>query len=62
MGSYLDQWRAHVIAEMSTGMSKCRPLWDILRGIKLLLCNHILGPFVSLPNYVFIYYPFCHRK
>ncbi|KAJ8684138.1 hypothetical protein QAD02_019930 [Eretmocerus hayati] len=44
LGSYLDQWRAHVLVEISSGASKCRPLWDILRGIKLLLCGHILGP------------------
>ncbi|XP_014208086.1 prominin-2 isoform X1 [Copidosoma floridanum] len=44
LSGYLDQWRAHVLTEVSSGVSKCRPLWDILRGIKLLFCSHILGP------------------
>ncbi|XP_058797486.1 uncharacterized protein LOC131667796 isoform X2 [Phymastichus coffea] len=44
LSSYLDEWRAHVLTEMSTKVSKCRPLWDILQGIKLLICSHILGP------------------
>ncbi|XP_016845320.1 prominin-1 isoform X1 [Nasonia vitripennis] len=44
LGYYLDQWRAHVLTEMSSGVAKCRPLWDILQGIKLLVCSHILGP------------------
>lgn len=46
LGYYLDQWRAHVLTEMSSGVAKCRPLWDILQGIKLLVCSHILGPLV----------------
>ncbi|XP_050448985.1 prominin-1-A isoform X3 [Cataglyphis hispanica] len=45
MASYLDQWRMYVLSEIGTGVSKCRPLWDILEGIKYLLCGHILSPF-----------------
>ncbi|XP_015173721.1 PREDICTED: prominin-1-A isoform X1 [Polistes dominula] len=44
LNNYLDQWRTHVISEMDSGVSKCRPLWEILKGMRLLLCNHILGP------------------
>ncbi|KAK2584074.1 hypothetical protein KPH14_006520 [Odynerus spinipes] len=44
LSNYLDQWRTHVSSEMDTGVSKCRPLWEILEGMRLLLCNHILGP------------------
>lgn len=46
LNNYLDQWRTHVISEMDSGVSKCRPLWEILKGMRLLLCNHILGPLV----------------
>jgi len=46
MTNYLDQWRMHVLSEMNTEVSKCRPLWDVLEGIKHLLCGHILNPFV----------------
>ncbi|GAB1867394.1 Prominin-1-A isoform X1 [Camponotus japonicus] len=45
MTNYLDQWRMHVLSEMNTEVSKCRPLWDVLEGIKHLLCGHILNPF-----------------
>ncbi|XP_072759518.1 prominin-1-A [Anoplolepis gracilipes] len=45
MMNYLDQWRMHVLSEMDTGVSKCRPLWDVLEGMKHLLCGHILSPF-----------------
>ncbi|KAM0730519.1 Prominin-2 [Formica fusca] len=45
MANYLDQWRMYVLSEMGTGVSKCRPLWDILEGTKHLLCGHILSPF-----------------
>ncbi|XP_015127021.1 prominin-1-A [Diachasma alloeum] len=41
---YLDQWRTHVFNEMRAGVTKCRPLWDIANGIKLLMCQHVLGP------------------
>ncbi|XP_047352347.1 prominin-1-A isoform X1 [Vespa velutina] len=44
LNNYLDQWRTHVISEMNNGVSKCQPLWEILKGMRLLLCNHILGP------------------
>ncbi|XP_035722001.1 prominin-1-A-like isoform X1 [Vespa mandarinia] len=44
LNNYLDQWRTHVILEMNSGVSKCQPLWEILKGMRLLLCNHILGP------------------
>ncbi|XP_032680110.1 prominin-1-A isoform X2 [Odontomachus brunneus] len=44
LANYLDQWRAHVLAETSTGVSKCRPLWDVLQGFRHLLCAHILSP------------------
>ncbi|KAI4480248.1 hypothetical protein M0804_010246 [Polistes exclamans] len=44
LNNYLDQWRTHVISEMDSGVSKCRPLWEILIGTRFLLCNHILGP------------------
>ncbi|EFN69327.1 Prominin-2 [Camponotus floridanus] len=46
MTNYLDQWRMHVLSEMNTEVSKCRPLWDVLEGIKHLVCDHILNPFV----------------
>ncbi|CAL1674008.1 unnamed protein product [Lasius platythorax] len=45
MANYLDQWRMHVLSEMGTEVSKCRPLWDVLEGIRHLLCGHILSPF-----------------
>lgn len=45
MTNYLDQWRMHVLTEMGTKVSKCRPLWDVLEGIRHLLCGHILSPF-----------------
>ncbi|KAH0956271.1 hypothetical protein HN011_005395 [Eciton burchellii] len=45
LANYLDQWRVHVLSETSTGMSKCRPLWDVLDGLRHLLCAHILSPF-----------------
>ncbi|XP_011505700.1 PREDICTED: prominin-2 [Ceratosolen solmsi marchali] len=48
LNSFLEQWRTHVLTEMSSEVSKCRPLWDILRGIKLLFCSHILGPLNGL--------------
>ncbi|XP_046432589.1 prominin-1-A isoform X1 [Neodiprion fabricii] len=44
IGSYLDQWRVHVLAEMGTGVARCRPLWDVIDGVRLLLCHHVLGP------------------
>ncbi|XP_017759094.1 PREDICTED: prominin-1-A-like [Eufriesea mexicana] len=43
LANYLDQWRFHVLSEMGNGAAKCRPLWDVIEGIKLLLCNHFLG-------------------
>lgn len=43
LANYLDQWRFHILSEMGNGIAKCRPLWDVLEGIKLLLCNHFLG-------------------
>nr|XP_012221572.1 PREDICTED: prominin-1-A isoform X1 [Linepithema humile] len=45
LANYLDQWRTHVLSEIGTGVSKCRPLWDILEGFRHLLCAHILSPF-----------------
>lgn len=48
LANYLDQWRTHVLSEIGTGVSKCRPLWDILEGFRHLLCAHILGPFVCI--------------
>ncbi|KAL6262760.1 hypothetical protein P5V15_005550 [Pogonomyrmex californicus] len=45
LSNYLDQWRTHVLSEMGTGISKCRPLWDVLEGLRYLLCAHILSPF-----------------
>ncbi|XP_012252755.2 prominin-1-A [Athalia rosae] len=44
IGSYLDQWRVHILAEMGTGVARCRPLWDVLNGVRLLLCQHVMGP------------------
>ncbi|XP_011313573.1 uncharacterized protein [Fopius arisanus] len=29
---------------MRAGVTKCRPLWDIANSIKLLMCQHVLGP------------------
>lgn len=46
--NYLDQWRMHVLSEMNTEVSKCQPLWNVLEGIKYLLCGHILNPFVCI--------------
>nr|XP_031836191.1 uncharacterized protein LOC116428558 [Nomia melanderi] len=43
LNNYLDQWRSHVLSETQNGVSKCRPLWEILEGIRLLLCSHFLG-------------------
>ncbi|KAK9299815.1 hypothetical protein QLX08_007271 [Tetragonisca angustula] len=43
LANYLDQWRFHVLSEMGNGVAKCRPLWDVMEGIKLLLCSHFLG-------------------
>lgn len=58
MTNYLDQWRMHVLTEMGTKVSKCRPLWDVLEGIRHLLCGHILSPFVCVQlktiNYILI--------
>lgn len=48
LANYLDQWRFHVLSEMGNGIAKCRPLWDVLEGIKLLLCNHFLGNLVRI--------------
>ncbi|KYQ47224.1 Prominin-2 [Trachymyrmex zeteki] len=45
LSNYLDQWRTHVFSEMNTEISKCRPLWDVLEGLRYLLCAHILSPF-----------------
>ncbi|XP_071626347.1 uncharacterized protein Prom isoform X3 [Temnothorax longispinosus] len=45
LSNYLDQWRTHVFSEITTEVSKCRPLWDILEGLRYLLCAHILSPF-----------------
>ncbi|XP_011878779.1 PREDICTED: prominin-1-A isoform X2 [Vollenhovia emeryi] len=45
LSNYLDQWRTHVFSEMSTEVSKCRPLWNVLEGLRYLLCAHILSPF-----------------
>ncbi|KAG7190534.1 hypothetical protein KM043_006635 [Ampulex compressa] len=50
LGNYLDQWRIHVLSEMGSGVAKCRPLWDILEGLRLLTCRHILN---SLDGYWF---------
>ncbi|KYM88881.1 Prominin-2 [Atta colombica] len=44
LSNYLDQWRTHVFSEMDTEISKCRPLWDVLEGLRYLLCAHILSP------------------
>ncbi|KAL0129913.1 hypothetical protein PUN28_001873 [Cardiocondyla obscurior] len=44
LSNYLDQWRIYVFSEMSTEVSKCRPLWNILEGLRYLLCAHILSP------------------
>ncbi|XP_033220016.1 prominin-1-A [Belonocnema kinseyi] len=44
LAGYLDQWRSHVLSEMGTGIAKCRPLWDVVHGLRLLVCQHILGP------------------
>ncbi|XP_036142411.1 prominin-1-A [Monomorium pharaonis] len=44
LSNYLDQWRTHVFSEMSTEVSKCRPLWNVLEGLRYLLCAHILSP------------------
>ncbi|XP_076245933.1 prominin [Calliopsis andreniformis] len=43
LDNYLDQWRSHVLAEMGSGVAKCRPLWDVLEGVRYLLCSHFLG-------------------
>lgn len=48
LANYLDQWRFHILSEMGNGIAKCRPLWDVLEGIKLLLCNHFLGNLVRI--------------
>ena len=47
MGHYLEQWRAHVLSEKGSVPAKCRPLWDVLQGLKSLICRHILGPLVG---------------
>ncbi|KYM95019.1 Prominin-1-A [Cyphomyrmex costatus] len=44
LSNYLDQWRTHVFSEMDMEISKCRPLWDVLEGLRYLLCAHILSP------------------
>ncbi|KYN39478.1 Prominin-2, partial [Trachymyrmex septentrionalis] len=44
LSNYLDQWRTHVFSEMDTEISKCRPLWNILEGLRHLLCAHVLNP------------------
>ncbi|XP_053597990.1 prominin-1-A [Microplitis demolitor] len=44
LNDYLDQWRKHVLTEMRFGVAKCRPVWNIVNGFKLLICQHILGP------------------
>ncbi|XP_011687624.1 PREDICTED: prominin-1-A [Wasmannia auropunctata] len=44
LSNYLDQWRTHVFSEIGTGVSKCRPLWNVLEGLRYLLCAHILSP------------------
>ncbi|EZA49018.1 Prominin-1 [Ooceraea biroi] len=44
LANYLDQWRAHVLSETGTGVFRCRPLWDVLDGLRHLLCGHILSP------------------
>lgn len=46
LDNYLDQWRSHVLAEMGSGVAKCRPLWDVLQGVRFLLCSHFLGNLV----------------
>lgn len=51
---------------MNSGVSKCRPLWEILKGMRLLLCNHILGPLVrshdnKYRNYEIFYIFFIRR-
>ncbi|XP_034950403.1 uncharacterized protein prom isoform X2 [Chelonus insularis] len=43
LNSYLDQWRTHVLTEMTLGVAKC-PLWDVMVGFKTLFCYNILGP------------------
>ncbi|CAK9830567.1 prom1a [Anthophora retusa] len=43
LSNYLDQWRAHVLSEMGSEVVKCRPLWDVLEGIRYLICSHFLG-------------------
>ncbi|XP_044592143.1 prominin-1-A isoform X2 [Cotesia glomerata] len=44
LNNYLDQWRKHVLTEMKFGIAKCRPLYNILQGFKILICQDILGP------------------
>ncbi|CAD6245130.1 GSCOCG00013543001-RA-CDS [Cotesia congregata] len=44
LNNYLDQWRKHVLTEMRFGIAKCRPLYNILQGFKILICQDILGP------------------
>ncbi|CAK9806835.1 prom1a [Anthophora quadrimaculata] len=43
LSNYLDQWRAHVLSEIGSEVVKCRPLWDVLEGIRYLICSHFLG-------------------
>ncbi|XP_026674016.1 prominin-1-A isoform X1 [Ceratina calcarata] len=56
LSNYLDQWRSHILSEMGSGVTKCRPLWDVLEGIKILLCNHFLG---NLSGYWFATFLCC---
>lgn len=48
LGNYLDQWRDYVLSEMGSGVAKCRALWDIMEGFRLLLCQQILNPLVRI--------------
>ncbi|XP_012287538.2 prominin-1-A [Orussus abietinus] len=43
LSGYLDQWRTHTLSEMGEGVAKCGPLWDILNGVRSIICQHILG-------------------
>lgn len=44
----MDQWRSHVLTEVISGPAKCRPLWDIVNGLRLSMCQDVLGPLVNI--------------
>ncbi|XP_057336049.1 prominin-1-A [Microplitis mediator] len=54
LNDYLDQWRKHVLTEMRFGVAKCRPVWNIVNGFKLLICQHILGPLDGFWFFIFL--------